>query len=357
MTNQEQPDTRPRCGGTPGKPLAVALPESESHLATMVSATGGYYRECYGCPDCDPDHLIQRPPAPDTQSGGRPTFTLEEVRAEVLPAFERDTYVVVMPLFAGIIGGLDRTRADEIAGYLNQTMFEAATHEAAALQEARDALVRMVLDDGEALTDAVTRAESAEATISGLRAELDREKADGIASRLMLKASREQVSAQDRELAALSSDKQTLMTAVTYWREQVEGLRGRVRRGSEMRLTAADALDRGEPVGTVSAYLRYISDEAPTTADLEWARSLAAATRPVPPDACADGHNFPKFDGQNQVVCADCGITSAFSTWRVIGGAGAPAAPDDYAPTDEMLWRAADARVGNGALPPANEEK
>ncbi len=69
-----------------------------------------------------------------------------------------------------------------------------------ALQEARDEAALA----WEGYHANRTRADAAESTIAGLR---------------------EQVSAMDREMAALSSDKQTLMIAVTHWREQVEGMR------------------------------------------------------------------------------------------------------------------------------------
>ena len=84
--------------------------------------------------------IDQTPPAtPDN----RPRLPLAELKAEVLPAVEAGTFVVVMPLFAGIIGGLSRERADEIADALNQTMEATEAHGAAALQEARDQVERL----------------------------------------------------------------------------------------------------------------------------------------------------------------------------------------------------------------------
>lgn len=76
------------------------------------------------------DPLPEVPPPP---SGGgcevsEKQMPLEELKAEVRPAFAPETFVVVMPLLADLIGGLSRERATEIADALNQTMFAAADH-------------------------------------------------------------------------------------------------------------------------------------------------------------------------------------------------------------------------------------
>ena len=170
MTTQEQPAPRPRCGGTPGKP--------GKFVRVDVGGRGHdrYEERCTGCANC----------APDTQSGGRPT--VEEAMEAYLHDHTRNP------------GGY--TEDAYRAGWA-----DAESRASAALQEARDraaALERWGDDQYRVRETLRLRAEAAESTIAGLRADLDREKADGLASRLMLKATM-----AERDEA----------------REQVEGLR------------------------------------------------------------------------------------------------------------------------------------
>ena len=172
MTTQEQPAPRPRCGGTPGKP--------GKFVRVDVGGRGHdrYEERCTGCANC----------APDTQSGGRPT--VEDLKATVLRHMTWRQGVGASAMLA-VDRLIETVRAESVA----------------ALQEARDraaALERWGDDQYRVRETLRLRAEAAESTIAGLRADLDREKADGLASRLMLKATM-----AERDEA----------------REQVEGLR------------------------------------------------------------------------------------------------------------------------------------
>ena len=165
----------------------------------------------------------------------------------------------------------------------------------------------------DAYTSAIARAETAEAEVARLRAALDevRRLSYEYVSGTPIHAShrvfgdivqiadaaeaegaglREQVAAQDRELAALSSDKQTLMSAVTHWREQVEGLRAAAQKaidsvtmsyGTTGRPSTAEAL-----AWLRQALLDSASEERKTARipDGLMEFRMGAASRPVPPE-------------------------------------------------------------------------
>lgn len=58
--------------------------------------------------------------APETDDPMPP----EKLVAQVMLNIRGDAYLVVMPLIADLIGGLDKQTADEVADALNRTMFE-----------------------------------------------------------------------------------------------------------------------------------------------------------------------------------------------------------------------------------------
>ena len=158
-----------------------------------------------------------------------------------------------------------------------------------------------------------------------------------------------EMAAQDRELAALSSDKQTLMSAVTHWREQVEGLRRR-------QSTVAASLRAGAymdgfngPDGFASA------DDA-----IAWAiqeLDPPAATRPVPTSTRRD-----------ESVCKNCAGVILFETvtiprWIHMKSGTVTCRPR-LPMVDTSEWFEKNAAVpaapGDGASPPdahTNEEK
>ena len=58
--------------------------------------------------------------------------------------------------------------------------------------------------------------------------------------------------------------------------QRIAELERGVDREMQMRRMAADALESGEPPYPIAMYLRYISSEEPSAANLEWARQKAA---------------------------------------------------------------------------------
>lgn len=142
---------------------------------------------------------MNEPSAPDTRStDARPT--VEEARTALLRMTVRLMRGERSPPMV----------SDAIDAFENAARAESA----AALQEARDE-ARVAREDSEYNRSA---ASIANATIAGLREQV-------MVYRARAEAAEADLDANTRELAALSSDKQTLMTAVTHWREQVEGLR------------------------------------------------------------------------------------------------------------------------------------
>ena len=361
MTDPD-PYTRPRCGGTLGAPALVDRP-----LGRLIGAL----RTCPGCPDCAPDTrprviigglpLTQEkpgqgtaaigalglpecsihgamnrvsaerdwwrctmcnigvecelaPPAPDTQSGGRPTE--DETLIEAWQRHFPDGDAADADPFA--------QRLSWVAGF-----HAARAESSAALQEARD------------------RAEAAESTIAGLR---------------------QQVAASDRELSALSSDKQTLMTAVTHWREQVEGLRAALEGLKTIRWLGKSQIssEAAMAVHELLMQIEGIVDEA-----------LTAATRPVPAsrvnseisgDVAAVYEELSAAPGDGAWEWDD--LLRIF--WRVPGVYGEPRTGislESYkgAPSRYESWGLTKAVAeylmrlpGDGALPPdapTNEEK
>ena len=315
-------DTRPRCGGTPGKPWLIhKVPTSTPHEPSCY---------CKGCADC----------APDTQSGGSPTATglqerlgLAQQRIAQRVPFDTDDedvrdFRTVLMNFAEQVEALHEAR-DE-----NATLRE-------HLEAAKDAI-----REYEARARVTFRSlQAADSTIAGLR---------------------EQVAAQDRELAALSSDKQTLMTAVTHWREQVEGLR------AALESTVADwkrEEDWREEIGYTPG------DACNARRRLERVLYPPAATRPVPvpPTATAEGLDITRVSVRGE------DYPSLASVWENDADDAPPAAirpvpaPQPAPCTEcgrvfshdcrtclaeeERYYReSAPAAPGDGALPPDKEK-
>ena len=281
MTNQEQPDTRPRCGGSPGKPGLIW------NISIGTAPT-----DCPGCADCAP--------APDTQSGGRPT-----VEEAAMRYAESSDFLIEFNISGNLIetftAGADFSRAalqearDEAAywhgkamEYANRATAAAGERDRTEAAEAENATLRAEVKRVRALIDldrtglalglsevrhivrghewladpeggrgSYTDDEWDEAAIrrevndlitgvdeaalkalteSGYRADAAYREplTDADVARLGLvgiaAGLREQISAQDRELSALSTDKQTLMTATTHWRERAEQAEARMER-------------------------------------------------------------------------------------------------------------------------------
>ena len=236
------PISRPRCGGTPGAPALVDRP-----LGRLMGAL----RTCPGCADC----------TPDTQSGGRPTRCIAEedtddfldgqtvYRCE-LAAGHEDEHEWHSPDGATLVWFANVTTQARIRAALQEARDEASlqSREWSALEGDLVYWTGRAADLERRLTLTVARAgdtslawmrscihvsglgcccPSREVACEGCPQHKDAPswKSRAEAAESEVAALREQVAASDRELAALSSDKQTLMTAVTHWREQVEGLR------------------------------------------------------------------------------------------------------------------------------------
>ena len=406
MTNQEQPDTRHL------DPCFSCDDRRDSHYDG--GCVGSCANECNGF-----EEYPYAPPAPDTQSGGRPTLA-ERARDEALAALFHAVYERLAPQYGYETRSESAVPWSQVPENNKRLMIAVAAEvgsairaeSSAALQEARDradlaernqdtlarGLERTVdaREDSEATAGQwQVRALAAESTIAGLRAEVVRVRAlidldrtglalglsevrrivrghewladpeggrgsytddewdeaairrevndlitgvdeaalkaltesgyradaayrepltDAEVARLGLvgiaAGLREQISAQDRELSALSSDKQTLMTAVTHWREQVEGLRAALtewrwladnRAGGRYGLWPhRNGCRRQQHSGACDCGVQEHSERL-----AEAERALApAATRPVPASlsplckTCGKGDRDRAHDGQ-----------------------------------------------------------
>ena len=367
MTNQERPDTRPRCGGTPGKP-------------SFVVRVGVHDLECSGCLDCAP--------APDTQSGGRPTVAVvadEGREADPMTALAYETFPYDEADRRDLMDALvDAERIAFIRGYIRAR--DAAESTIAGLREQVEGLRALVseavdfldapdgfsfdskwlLRDNLAAATRPVPASPADALCAGRREmgypcrlpeshHIHRPVESpppgppshwhpfvapaapllGVSDDVAVHENYESTllqwwQAADRELAALSSDKQTLMTAVTHWRKRAER--------AEATLLVLDKVHETESRLLHQAKNRTDAAER-LTVDMAEAKERAEARVQ--------------------------GLTDALQGWvtaaitKVCPHGNSARYPTSAWFCDDCLEaaRAALAAPGDGALPPANEVK
>ena len=179
MTNQEQSDTRPRCNecGAPvayyesyssWSPVRVAWCERHGPDPTVSAPTcptcGGRIRDGIAFKECAGEFTCE-PPAPDTQSGGRPVVDVQEAYERVFDHFREWAGGANVPDPAlSVIAYRDAIRAES----------------SAALQEVRNQLRLSFQESVQYAEEARTlevRAEAAESEAAGLRAEVKRVRA------------------------------------------------------------------------------------------------------------------------------------------------------------------------------------